>query len=102
MPGITPRSQPTAGIEPPAIGERPALYVRMRLFRGGQAEWVRELLRDEQDQLYEDLANARKEGLAEDSEKIQDIRSKIVWSINTLRDVESSLIELVGPNRDPR
>lgn len=101
MPEITPRAPESAGIEP-VFGERPALFVRMRLFRGGQAEWVRDLLRDEQENLYDDLAQARKAGEPETGEKIQDIREKILWSINTLRDVESSLIELVGPNRDPR
>ena len=103
MPEVQPRARAaTAGFEPPVTGERPALFVRVRLFRGGQAEWVRDVLRDEQDNLYDDLARARERGLPEDSDEIQEIRQKLLWSIDTLRDAESSLIELVGPNRDPR
>lgn len=83
-------------------GPRPMLFVRLRLFRGGPAEWVRDTIRAEQEALYEDLAKARERGLTEDSEEIQEIREKLIWSIDILRDVESSMIELAGPNRDPR
>lgn len=102
MPPITPsRIPPSAGVEP-VIGERPALFVRMRLFRGGQAEWLLDLVRDEQANLYDDLGRARADGKPEDSEEVQELREKILWTINTCKDIESSLIELVGPNRDPR
>lgn len=81
---------------------RPMLFVRMRLFRGGPAEWVLDTLRDEQKALYDDLGQARAKGLPEDSDEIAEIRQKLVWSIDILRDIESSMIELAGPNRDPR
>ena len=81
---------------------RPLLYVRFRLYRGGQAEWVRDLIRDEQTALYEDLAKARAEGKTEDDQDIQDIREKLGWSVNVLRDIDYGLIDLVGPDRDPR
>jgi hypothetical protein len=81
---------------------RPLLFVRFRLYRGGQAEWVRDVLRDEQANLYDDLAKLRAKNLPEDHPEIADVREKLSWSINALRDIDHGLIDLVGPDRDPR
>lgn len=83
-------------------GVRPLHFVRVRLYRGGMAEWVRDTLREEQQALYEDLARLRGEGKSESHPEIVDVREKLVHSVNVLRDIDSSLISLVGPDHDPR
>jgi len=75
---------------------------RMRLFRGGSGEWVQEVLRAEQAVLYEDLAKLRGEGRKEDDPEVAQTVNQLYWSINLLRDVDAALVNLVGPNEDPR
>ena len=75
---------------------------RMRLFRGGQAVWAQEVLRDEQASLYEDLAKLREQGVPENDRRSIAIRQRLTWSINILRDLDAAMISLVGPDEDPR
>jgi len=81
---------------------RPLLFIRVRLYRGGQAEYLRDLLRDEQAELYDELAKARAAGKTEENEEIVEIKQNLVWIINALKDFDTGLIELAGPNEDPR
>jgi hypothetical protein len=81
---------------------RPLLFVRVRLYRGGQAEWVRNLLRDEQEALFKDLAKARADGKPETDPEVIEMREQLSWSVSALRDIDHGLIDLVGPDRDPR
>lgn len=81
---------------------RPLHFIRVRLYRGGMAEWVQQTLRDEQAALYDDLAEARRKGKPEDDPEVAEIRAKLVYSVNALRDIDAGLIQLVGPDEDPR
>lgn len=81
---------------------RPLHFIRVRLYRGGMAEWVQQVLRDEQAALYQDLAEARRQKKPENHPDVEDIRRKLVYSVNALRDIDSGLISLVGPDEDPR
>lgn len=83
-------------------GVRPLHFVRVRLYRGGMAEWVQQVLRDEQAALYEDLAKLRAEGKPESHPEVTKVRENLVHSVNALRDIDSALISLVGPDEDPR
>lgn len=83
-------------------GVRPLHFIRVRLYRGGMAEWVQQVLRDEQQALYEDLARLRGEGKPETHPEVEKVRTNLVHSVNVLRDIDSGLISLVGPNEDPR
>jgi hypothetical protein len=81
---------------------RPLLFIRIRLYRGGQAEFVRDLLRDEQADLMDELTEFRKAGKPEDDPEIEEVKQQLVWIINALRDIDTGLIELAGPDEDPR
>lgn len=83
-------------------GVRPLHFVRIRLYRGGMAEWVQQVLRDEQAALYDDLAKLRAEGKPENDREVERVRTNLVHSVNVLRDIDSSMISLVGPDEDPR
>jgi hypothetical protein len=75
---------------------------RMRVYRGGQAEWAQTVLRDEQAALYDDLAAMRAQGKPEDDPELAAVRQKLMWSITILRDLDAAMVSLVGPDRDPR
>ena len=75
---------------------------RMRIFRGGQAEWVLSVMQDVQHDLYRDLADLRERGVPEEDEESVKVRHQLDWSVALLRDVSSCLISLVGPDEDPR
>lgn len=83
-------------------GSIDALYLYIRLFRDGQALWFQNLLRDEQADLYRDLGDLRAQGRPEDDDAIADTREKLGWTVQVLRDVDWAMIDLVGPDRDPR
>ena len=85
-----------------AASPRPLHFVRIRLYRGGQAEFIRDSLRDLQADLLEDLGDLRTKGKSEDDEEIVEIRQQLVWLINALADLDRGLLELVGPDADPR
>lgn len=74
----------------------------MRLFRGGMAEWVQEVLRDEQAALLDDLAGLRAAGKPETDPEIEAVRQRLFWLVNILRDVGAGLVNLAGPDEDPR
>jgi hypothetical protein len=75
---------------------------RMRVYRGGQGFWIQGVLRDEQSALYDDLAALRVQGRLEDDAEVTAIRQRLLWSTNILRDLDASLVSLVGPDEDPR
>lgn len=77
---------------------RPLDFVRARLYRGGQAEYIRDLLEDEKATLFDDLAALRTEGKPEDDPDVQEVRANLRHLINFLADVNRGLIELVGPD----
>lgn len=80
----------------------PGSQRRMRIYRGGQGQWVQEVLRDVQAGLYDDLAKFREAGRDESDPEVAQVRDKLMWSVNILRDVDSCLVSLVGPDEDPR
>lgn len=82
---------------PPEIQAR-----RFRLWRGGQANWVAEVLRDEQEALYDDLNELRRMGKTEDDPEVAEAVERLHWVVNLLRDVDAVRIALVGANEDPR
>jgi hypothetical protein len=76
---------------------RPLNYIRVRLYRGGQAEYVRSVLEDERVGLMEDLSQMRTAGKTEDDPEIQTCTANIRHLNNALKDIMNGLIELVGP-----
>ena len=83
-------------------GLRPLLFVRVRLYRGGMAEYISELLHDERIALLDDLAKLRAKGKPEDDTEVTETRNKILWLVNALRDIDAGLVSLAGPDEDPR
>ncbi len=81
---------------------RPLHFIRVRLYRGGQAEFVKSVLEDERDAVFDDLSKLRAKGLAEEDEKVVTARDQLVWLINAIKDISVGMIELAGPNEDPR
>jgi len=81
---------------------RPLLFIRIRLYRGGQAEFIRDLLRDEQANLYDDLAQKRADGKGEEDRDVIEITTNLRHLINALKDIDLGLIDLSGPDADPR
>ena len=81
-----------------ANSPRPLDFIRVRLYRGGQAETIRDILSDEVDQLYEDLGKFRGAGKPEDGPDISDTVARIRHLNGALRDINNGLIELVGPD----
>lgn len=75
---------------------RPLDFVRVRYYRGGMAEYVRELFTDEVEALFDDLAKLRGKGAHEDDPELVENVQRIRWLNNALRDLSNGLIELVG------
>lgn len=75
---------------------RPLDFVRVRLHRGGQAEYIRDLLEDEKEELMEELGRLRAEGNAEDSSEVEEVRANLRHLILALKDVSMGMIELAG------
>ena len=81
---------------------RPLQFVRVRLHGpSGQADYIRELLADEQSALFEDLAKARDAGKQEDSPEITELRANLRHLNEALKDIDNGLIELVGTVKEP-
>lgn len=76
---------------------RPLNYIRVRLYRGGQVEYIRDVLEDERDQLYEDLAKMRAEKKPEDGPDITECTANIRHLNSAIRDIANGYTELVGP-----
>ena len=81
------------------IGPRPLEYIRIRLHRGGEADYVRELLEGTQAFWFKRLGELRDEGFEENSDEVQYARQRLHWLVNVMRDVTSGLIELAGGGR---
>ena len=81
---------------------RPLHFIRVRLYRGGMAEYVSEVLHDERVALLEDLSSLRSAGKPETDPEVEATRNKILWLVNALRDIDSGLVSLVGPDEDRR
>ena len=77
-------------------GPRPLDFVRIRLYRGGQIEYVRELMEGAQDFWFKRLGELRDEGYDEDSEEVEYARSRLHYLVNALKDVTSGMIETAG------
>lgn len=75
---------------------RPLDFVRVRLHRGGQAEYIRDLLEDEKEELMEELGKLRAEGKAEDDTEVEEVRTNLRHLILALKDVSMGMIELAG------
>jgi hypothetical protein len=75
---------------------RPLRFIRVRLHRGGQVEFIRDILNDEKDALFDDLGKMRDQGLPEDDPKVAKVRDQLRWLINAIRDIDQGTIELVG------
>jgi hypothetical protein len=82
----------------PAIsrGPRPLDYIRIRVYRGGQAEFIQQLFEDEKADLFDDLKRLRGQGKAEDDPEVVEVAANIRHLINALRDLNTGMIELVG------
>jgi len=76
---------------------RPLHFIRVRLYRGGQAEYVKTVLEDERDALLEDLSRMRTEGKNENDSDIQECAANIRHLNGALKDIMNGMIELVGP-----
>lgn len=77
---------------------RPLQFVRVRLHRGGQAEYIRDLMEDEKEELLVELGEMRGAGKAEDDEKVEEIRTHLRHLILALKDISMGIIELSGPD----
>ena len=75
---------------------RPLDFVRVRLHRGGQAEYIRDLLEDEKEELMEELGKLRAEGKTEDDTEVEECRNNLRHLILALKDVSMGMIELAG------
>lgn len=75
---------------------RPLDFIRIRVYRGGMAEYLLDLLNDEQAALLEDLGKMRGEGRPEDDPGLVEVINKIRYLNNAIRDLSNGLIELVG------
>lgn len=81
-----------------ARSPRPLDFIRVRLYRGGQAETIRDILEDEKEALFEELGDLRGAGKGEDDPRVNEVRTTLRHIINALRDLNNGLIELVGPD----
>jgi hypothetical protein len=79
-----------------ARSPRPLDFIRVRLYRGGQAEYIRDLLEDEKEALFEELGTKRSKGIDENSPEVEEIRTNLRHVINALRDLTTGMIELRG------
>ena len=77
---------------------RPLDFIRVRLYRGGQAEYLRDLLSDEVDTLFEELGKLRGAGKTETDPDIVEVTANIRYLNSALRDIGNGLIELAGPD----
>jgi len=76
---------------------RPLEFVRVRLNgRDGQALYIKSILEDEKDTLFRDLADARVDGKSENDSEVVELRTNLNHLIRALKDIERSMIELVG------
>lgn len=77
-------------------------FLKVRVYRGGQADTLLAVFQDRQADLFEALAKLRSSGMAEDDPEISETRARLVWLTNVLRELGLASIELVGPDADPR
>ena len=81
-----------------AHSPRPLNFVRIRVYRGGPAEYLRGLLSDEVDALFEELGDLRDKGKTEADKEIIETAEHIRYLNGFLKDLNNGLIELVGPD----
>lgn len=77
-------------------------FLKVRVYRGGMANTLREVLLARQDALLEELSDLRAAGKQEDDEQVGVVRDRLVWLANLLRELGVASIDLAGPDRDPR
>ena len=88
---------PTLDEERVARGPRPLQFVRIRVYGIGAAEYLRRLLSDDIDRIYEDLAEARKN---DDGGRESELRDEMKYATDLRRDLETSMMELIPPSRE--
>ncbi len=81
-----------------ARAPRPLNFIRVRLYRGGQAEYIRDLLSDEVDALFEELAKFRGAGKNETDPELIEVTQNIRHLNGALKDIGNGLIEITGPD----
>lgn len=80
-------------------GPRPLDYIRVRYYRGGQAEYIRGLFEDEKEGLFEELGKLRgKPPTPKAQQREEEIQQELRHLINALRDLDTGMVELVGPD----
>lgn len=80
---------------------RPLRFIRMRVNRGGPAEYLKALLEDEKAAEMENLTEYRTKGLAEDSKEIEEAKTNLRYLIGFTRDLETGMIDFAGPDIEP-
>ena len=88
----------TPGAEAFARYPRPLSFIRIRLYRGGQAEFIRDLFEDEKDRLFKDLGDMRSEGKDESNPEVEECKTNLRHLIYALKDLNNGMIELAGPD----
>ena len=73
---------------------RPLNFVRIRLERGGQAEFIRSVLETTKTVLLDKLGQLREDGLPEDDPEIEEVTRKLRWTIRAVGDLDYGIIEL--------
>lgn len=84
-----------------AKAPRPLAFIRLRVHRGGPAEYLHSLLEDEKSAEMENLTEYRTKGLAEDSTEVDEARMNLRYLIAFLRDLDSGLVDMLGPDPTP-
>jgi hypothetical protein len=95
---MTEVDQQAAARERFAQTPRPLRFVRLRVYRGGPAEYLKTLLEDEKAAELENLSEYRTKGLPEESPAIEECRNNLRYLIGFLRDLDSAMIDMVGPD----
>jgi len=75
---------------------RPFSFVRPRFHRD-TAEWLRDLLEEEQEIEFGLLTKYRTEGRPEEDPDVQETRENLNYCITIIKDLNRGLIEMVGP-----
>ena len=77
-------------------------FLKVRVYRGGQADTLRSVLLGEQETLLELLHEARATGKTEDDPEIETLRTHLHYLVNVLKELGQAQIDLAGPDTDPR
>lgn len=73
-------------------------FLRVRLYRGGQADLIYDVLSDAKDELLDRIGGLRGKGIAESHPDIEHARNEVRHVISALASIDRGFIELVGPD----